>query len=208
MKLLKGIWLPVLAVLAPFAAAKKDEPLVKETDFSSELLNIFYFDDSNVAMLVELDSEKVFRSTDAGKSWAQVKDDGKDMRTIGIVRNPFDKNVAVVLGEREHFITYNQGEKWNKFKSEETPSLQNPLSFHAKDSKKILFHGGCENPFFGACLGKVSHCLLTTCSQANCSADICYKGRFRFAQACPRQPKDVLVGKEHRALRSGRRFTR
>ncbi|KAK7178988.1 Vacuolar protein sorting/targeting protein 10 [Paraphaeosphaeria sporulosa] len=153
MKLLKGIWLPALAVLAPFAAAKKDGPLVAETDFGSELLNIFYFDDSNVAMLVELESEKVFRSSNAGKSWDKVKADGKDMRTIGIVKNPFDKNVAVVLGEKEHYITYDQGEKWSKFKTDEAPSLGNPLSFHASDNKKILFHGGGNDCFFGACLG-------------------------------------------------------
>lgn len=164
MKLFKGIWLPALAVLAPFAAAKKDEPLVEKTDFGSELLNIFYFDDSDVAMLVELESEKVFRSSDAGKSWDKVKADGKDMRTIGIVKNPFDKNVAVVLGDREHFITYDQGEKWNKFTTDEAPSLGNPLSFHASDSKKILYHGGGIDCSFGACLGTVRCCL----SEQNC----------------------------------------
>ncbi|KAF1969163.1 vacuolar protein sorting/targeting protein 10 [Bimuria novae-zelandiae CBS 107.79] len=149
MKLLKGIWLPVLAALAPFVAAKKDAPLVETTDFDSELFNIFYFDDSDVAMLMKLDTETVYRSADAGKTWAEQK----GMRTIGIVKNPFDKNVAVVLGENKHWITYDKGEKWNEFTTEMRPTPSNPLSFHAKDNKKILFHGdeGCS--FFSVCLG-------------------------------------------------------
>lgn len=158
MKFLKGIWLPALAVLAPLAAAK-DGPLVAETEFGSELLNIFYFDDSDVAMLAELESEKVFRSTDAGKTWDKVQNDGKDMRTIGIIKSPFDKNVAVMLNEKEHYITYDQGEKWTKFTTMEPPSLNNALSFHASDNKKILFHGGGNDCFWGPCLGTVSRCL-------------------------------------------------
>ena len=159
MKLLKGIWLPALAVLAPFAAAKKDAPLVETTDFESELVNLFYFDDSDVAMLVEFESEKIYRSTDAGKSWAEQK----GMRTIGIIKSPYDKNVAIVLGEKKHWITYNQGEKWHDFETELTPALRsgNPLSFHATDSKKILFHGDDDNcGLFSVCLGKVGHSIL------------------------------------------------
>lgn len=152
MKLLKGIWLPALAVLAPCVAAKKDAPLVEPTDFDSELVNIFYFDDSDVAMLVHLNSETVYRSKDAGKSWAEQK----GMRTIGIIKNPFDKNVAVVLGEKKHWITYDQGEKWSEFETEIPPTLGNPLSFHAEDSKKILFHGDSGCSYYGVCLGKVS----------------------------------------------------
>jgi hypothetical protein len=152
MKLLKGIWLPALAVLAPWAAAKKDAPLVETTDFDSELANIFYFDDSDVAMFFQLDSEKVFRSKDAGKSWMEQK----GMRTMGIIKNPFDNKVAVVLGEKKHWITYDQGEKWTEFETEVPPTLGNPLSFHAADSKRILFHGDAGCSFFSVCLGKVS----------------------------------------------------
>lgn len=153
MKLFKGIWLPALAVLAPWAAAK-DAPLVETTDFDSELLNLFYFDDSDVAMFVKFDSEKVYRSEDAGKSWAEQK----GMRTIGIVKNPFDKNVAVALGEQKHWITYDQGAHWDEFHTEVPPTLSNPLSFHAGDNKKILFHGEAGCPFFSVCLGQVSSC--------------------------------------------------
>jgi photosystem II stability/assembly factor-like uncharacterized protein len=151
MKYLKGILLPALLALAPFAAAK-DSPAVTPTEFSGELVNIFYFDDSDVAVLAELETGKVFRSTDAGKAWKEVD----DLRTIGILKNPFDNKVAVALGDQRHWITYDRGDNWNEFKTKQPPSLTGmPISFHAKDNKKILFHA-MEDCFLTPCLGQVS----------------------------------------------------
>jgi len=153
MKYLKGILLPALLALAPFAAAK-DEPAIKTTEFSGELVNIFYFDDSDVAVLAELETSKVFRSEDAGKTWSEQKD--PNLRTIGIVKSPFDSQVAVALGEQTHWITYNRGEKWDEFQTDLPPSLTGmPISFHAKDNKKLLFHT-IEDCFLTPCLGQVS----------------------------------------------------
>lgn len=151
MKYLKGILLPALLGLASIAAAKKDAPLVADTAFESELVNIFYFDDSDVVLAVEEYSANVWRSVDAGKTWKKQD----NMKTIGIEANPFDNNVAVVLGERTHWITYDQGEKWTKFETKYPPSYGPPLSFHAKDNKKILFHS-IEDCFMTPCLGQVS----------------------------------------------------
>lgn len=151
MKYLKGILLPALLALAPFATAK-DEPAVTTSDFGGELVNLFYFEDSDVAVLAELETSKVFRSTDAGKTWDTVK----DMRTIGILKSPFDNRVAVALGEQKHWITYDRGEEWTEFETELPPSLTGmPISFHAKDNKKILYHS-IEDCFLTPCLGQVS----------------------------------------------------
>jgi hypothetical protein len=154
MKFLKGIILPALLGLA---AAKNDAPLVKDTTFDSELVNIFYFDDSDVALLAELQTFKVWRSKDAGKSWDAVK----DMRTMGIYKSPFDNKVAVALGsevtkkgDSRHWITYDQGENWREFETEYGPSLVGQaLSFHATDNKKILYHTQ-EDCFNAPCLGQ------------------------------------------------------
>lgn len=151
MKYLKGILLPALLALAPFATAR-DEPTVDVQKFDGELVNIFYFDDSETALLAEVPTSKVYRSTDAGKSWDAVK----DLRTVGIIKNPFDNQVAVVLGETKHWITYNQGEDWTEFHTQFGPSLfGQPLSFNAKDSKKVLYHE-IEDCFTAPCLGRVS----------------------------------------------------
>lgn len=151
MKYLKGILLPALLALAPLATAK-DEPIVETTPFNSELVNIFYFDDSEVAVLAELQTGKVWRSKNAGKSWSVQK----ELRTLGIIKSPFDNQVAVALGETTHWITYNQGEDWDAFDTPLPASLiGQPLSFHAKDNKKILYHT-FEDCFSAPCLGQVS----------------------------------------------------
>jgi photosystem II stability/assembly factor-like uncharacterized protein len=152
MKFLKGFLLPALLALAPFAAAKADGPLVKYQAFPHQLVNLFYFDDSNVALVVEFETGRIWRSEDAGKEWVQLND---DMQTLGIYKNPFDNNVAVAIGGRTtHWITYDQGKNWNKFKTELPASFQSPVSFNAKDNKKIIFNT-VEDMFISP-LGKVS----------------------------------------------------
>jgi photosystem II stability/assembly factor-like uncharacterized protein len=158
MKYLKGILLPALLALAPWAVAK-DGPVVESSEFNGEVVNIFYFDDSDVAILAEMETSKVYRSEDAGKTWEEQK----HLRTLGIYKSPFDSQVAVALGEQTHWITYDRGEKWNEFKTELPPSLFGmPLSFHAKDNKKILYHT-IEDCFRTPCLGQVrwgNNCYL------------------------------------------------
>ncbi|KAF2636353.1 vacuolar protein sorting/targeting protein 10 [Massarina eburnea CBS 473.64] len=159
MKYLKGILLPALLGLASLAVAKNDDPLVKDQTFDGELVNLFYFDDSDVAIATELHgTTKVWRSETAGKSWDQVK----EVKTIGIIKSPFDNNVAVALGESPdgdstHWITYDQGKSWNRFKTRYPPSfVGNPLSFHATDNKKILYHT-MEDCFTAPCLGQTMY---------------------------------------------------
>jgi hypothetical protein len=153
MKYLKGLLLPALLALASTAAAKKDEPLVATKAFGNDLVNLMYFDDSGVALLQELETGSIWRSQDAGKSWQQLE----DLRGLGIIKSPYDNRVALVLGERKHWITYNQGEKWNSFKTELPPSPQVPVNWHAQDNQKVLIHE-IENCFTAPCLGRV--CVL------------------------------------------------
>ncbi|KAF2187204.1 vacuolar protein sorting/targeting protein 10 [Zopfia rhizophila CBS 207.26] len=151
MKYLKGILLPTLLLaLGTLTAAKKDEPLVEETKFPGQITNLFYFDDSEVVILAEVDNGHVWRSENAGKDWK--KQDG--IQTLGILKNPFDNKVAIAVGEKKHYITFDQGENWNDFETELPPSITgSPISWHAWDNKKIIFNT-IEDCFTAPCLGK------------------------------------------------------
>jgi photosystem II stability/assembly factor-like uncharacterized protein len=149
MKSLKGLLLPALLALAPSATAAKDAPSVETTSFSNELVNLQYFDDSTVALVQELGSGKIYRSPDAGKAWKELKD---LKRGLGIVKNPYDNKVALVLGEDKHWITYDQGETWQDFTTKYSPSPNGPVSWHSQDNKKILINE-IEDCLFTPCLG-------------------------------------------------------
>lgn len=137
MKYLKGILLPALLALASVGAAKKDAPVVEVSNFDSELINLLYFEDSEVALISEFETGKLYRSENAGKKWKEL-----DFRALIVVKNPYDNNVAVALGERtEHRITYDRGESWRKFETKLPMSWAGlPVVFHAADNKKLLFN--------------------------------------------------------------------
>ncbi|KAF1830220.1 vacuolar protein sorting/targeting protein 10 [Decorospora gaudefroyi] len=149
MKYLKGLLLPALLALASSAAAKKSDPLVETTPFHDELVNLMYFDDSGVALVQELQAGTIWRSHDAGKGWKQVKE---VEHVLGILKNPYNNKVAIVFGERKHWITYDQGETWTSFETALPPSPQAPVAWHAKDKKKILINE-MENCMTAPCLG-------------------------------------------------------
>lgn len=150
MRHLKRLLLPVLLALASSAVAKNDEPLVETTPFSNELVNLMYFDDSGVALVQELETGNIWRSHDAGKGWKKIK----ELRGLGIFKNPYDNKVAVVLGEKKHWVTYDQGENWDRFETEYSPSPNMPVGWHAQDNKKILINE-IEDCFTAPCLGRV-----------------------------------------------------
>jgi hypothetical protein len=149
MKYLKGL-LPALLALAPSPTAAKSDPIVETTEFSNSLVNLVYFDDSSVALVQELDSNKIYRSNDAGKAWKEAKE---LKGSFGIIKNPYDNNVAIVLGDTEHHITYDQGESWKAFNTEFPATFVGPpISWHSQDNKKIMFHE-VEDCFLAPCLG-------------------------------------------------------
>ncbi|KAF2200159.1 vacuolar protein sorting/targeting protein 10 [Delitschia confertaspora ATCC 74209] len=160
MRVLKGL-LPALHLLLAInplsAAAKKNQPKLSEKTFNGGVGNVFYFDDSEVVILSEIETGDVYRSDDAGKSW----DKQKHLRTLGVLKNPYDSNVAIAIGDgKKHWITYNKGEDWHKFETKEPASfVGSPISFHASDNKKIIFSTmeDCDRDLFGrvySCLGK------------------------------------------------------
>jgi hypothetical protein len=150
MRYLKGLLLPALLALAPSAViAAKNTPLVETTPFKNELVNLLYFDDSTVALVQELQTGKIWRSPDAGKAWKEVK----DLLALGIIKNPYDNNVAVVLGETKHWITYDQGATWTDFQTDWPPTPNGPVSWHAQDNKKVLINE-IEDCFTKPCLGR------------------------------------------------------
>ncbi|KAF1911591.1 vacuolar protein sorting/targeting protein 10 [Ampelomyces quisqualis] len=148
MKYIKGLLLPALLALAPSVIAK-DAPLVTESTFSNELVNLQYFDDSTIVMVQELGTGKIYRSEDAGKRWEELKSLKKG---FGIMTNPYDNQVALVLGEKQHYITFDQGETWQDFETEYSPTPNGPVSWHSQDNKKILINE-MEDCLFAPCLG-------------------------------------------------------
>jgi hypothetical protein len=148
MKYIKGLLLPALLALASSAAAK-NEPFFEETGFENELVNLQFFDDSRVALVQELQTGKIWRSEDAGRKWKEVKELKKG---LGILKNPYDNKVALVLCEDTHWITFDQGETWKDFEIKYSPSPNNPVSWHAEDNKKILINE-IEDCLFTPCLG-------------------------------------------------------
>lgn len=152
MKYLKGILLPALLALASFAAAKKDEPLVESNKFDRELINLLYFDDSEVVLTFEFETGTVWRSKDSGKNWSKPN---KKIETVGIVKNPYDKNTAIAIGIQRHWITFDQGENWDEFDTQLPPTMYGlPVSWHRDDPKKILF-STFEDCRSLPCLGRV-----------------------------------------------------
>lgn len=150
MKSFQGLLLPALLAWAAAVAAKNNGPLVETTPFNNDLVNLMYFDDSGVALVQELETGDVWRSQDAGKGWRQIKELHKALR---IVKNPFDNQVAIVLGEQKHWVTYDQGDHWNSFETKFAPTPNVPVGWHAGDSKKVLINE-MEDCFTAPCLGR------------------------------------------------------
>lgn len=150
MKYLEGLLLPALLAWAPVAAAKSDGPLVATTPFNNDLINLMYFDDSGVALVQELETGDVWRSHDAGKGWEQIKEVNKALR---ITKSPYDNQVAIVLGEQKHWVTYDQGEHWTGFETKFAPTPNVPVVWNAIDSKKVLINE-MEDCFTAPCLGR------------------------------------------------------
>lgn len=124
-------------------AAKINKEFIKRTRFDTPLSLLQFFEDSETVLVSEPRKGIVHRSTDAGASWDQIKEIDHAM---GIILNPSDNNVAIVIGGDKHWITDDQGKHWRSFK---TPGMSlikiAPFSFHATDNKKIIINAA--SPF-------------------------------------------------------------
>ena len=133
----------LLAVLL-LVHAKKDGPTISSNKFENALENLFYFDDSNVILGHDRESNTVWRSANAGESWNKIDGQGQAGEIFDLWPHPFDNKRAYMLGfKTTHWVTVNQGETWRKFDSEVQPALfrTSPLAFHGRDPKKVIWNG-------------------------------------------------------------------
>lgn len=145
--------LPPASLLVPFfllqllwtttvhAREDKKGPVISKTKLDNPPANFFYFDDSEIILIHDREAGIILRSVDAGQTWKKAEDIDKG-KAWDVQPHPFNSKVAYVMGEAtEHWITNDQGESWVKFETAAPPSLlQQPLSFHATDSNKVLLH--------------------------------------------------------------------
>jgi Sortilin, neurotensin receptor 3,/Sortilin, neurotensin receptor 3, C-terminal len=127
--------------------AKKDMPRITHTKFDHPLVNIFYFDDSDVLLGLADKEGKVYRSTNAGQDWKVVDGDGQQ-KAWDVYPHPWDRTRAYIIGiEHTHWVTIDQGETWRKFETDASPHhFRQALAFHGRDPKKALFQGQlCEH---------------------------------------------------------------
>ena len=132
-----------LLLSAPWQSlAKKDAPTITFTKFENPLLNIFYFDDSDVLLGLDAEVGKVFRSTNAGRDWKVVDENGQE-RVWDVYPHPYDRNRAYIIGmEHTHWMTTDQGRSWQKFETDAVPyHFRQTLAFHGRDPKKAIFQG-------------------------------------------------------------------
>jgi len=137
--------------------AKKDVPSIKNTDFDFMPLDVSYFDDSDVILFNERGGHDVYRSGDAGESWAKVEGPPHG-KLYEMIMHPFDKKRAYYLTRGlEHWSTSDRGKTWESFKTTVQPSPSIPaMSFHFDDPDRIIFNGAvCEGIFF--CDEQVGH---------------------------------------------------
>ncbi|KKY25984.1 putative vacuolar protein sorting protein [Phaeomoniella chlamydospora] len=136
-----------LLQFSSFASAKNDGPRISSKAFEHPLENIFYFDDSDVVLGHDRDTNSVWRSPDAGETWDIVQGDGQKGAAWDVWSHPWDNKKAYILGlEHKHWKTDDRGKTWTSFETEATPSLfREPFSFHGRDSERVIFHGQlCE----------------------------------------------------------------
>lgn len=143
--LLGNTLVALLSLTPAISWAKKDGPTVTIKKFDNELRNVFYIDDSNVILAHDELERNVWRSDDAGETWAIVNDAGQAGESLDVYAHPWDNQRAYILGTgTEHWITTNQGKTWRKWNSgHQKAKIRDgrPFSFHGRDPKKVLWNG-------------------------------------------------------------------
>jgi photosystem II stability/assembly factor-like uncharacterized protein len=159
---MRAIRIIAVLTLALGVFAASDGPDISQKKFPEPPVNLFYFDDSETVIVLDPVKGTVFRSTDSGHEWDPIEDIPKGNVNY-IVPNPNDNQVAIALGtHKKHWITYDQGKSWREFETKDHPTQdpsQDPVSFHADDNKRILFHANEECLMF-ECIGKVCYAVV------------------------------------------------
>lgn len=151
MRLLQVATLALLC-LAPGVFSKRPDPKISSNSFKTHTADLFFFDDTDTVLTIEREPGLIYKSNDAGASWSLLEDLSPG-DPIAIYRSKFHPQLMIVIGrEKQHWITRDQAKTWQSFKSPHHPSLLNPVSIHADDPDKILFH--MQEPCIG-CPGEV-----------------------------------------------------
>ncbi|ORY56692.1 vacuolar protein sorting/targeting protein PEP1 [Pseudomassariella vexata] len=126
----------------------KNTPDVKATDFEHFPTNLNYFQDSDVVLFQDLNAGAIWRSPDAGATWAKVDEIDK---AFVLIMHQYDSNRAYVLTKGvTHWRTHDRGKTWHTFFTDAELSIFRGdwLIFHATDPDRILFNGmDCQSIF-------------------------------------------------------------
>lgn len=130
--------------------AKKDQPTINVHKSDSYPLNLNYFQDSDVVLYQDQDAGNVWRSPDAGVTWAKV--DGVDEgKAAVLVMHEYDPNRAYILTKGVyHWKTSDRGKTWDTFYTDAQLNIyrRDWLVFHAGHPDSMMFYGiDCESIF-------------------------------------------------------------
>lgn len=136
-----SLWTSVLA---------KDEPTFYVKEFDHYPQNLNYFDQSDIILFQDVQTQNVWRSPDGGMTWNRVEEipDGK---AFALVLHEFDNNRAYILSEStSHWRTEDRGKTWKTFFTDSEFNIfrSEVFSFHATDHDRIIFNGmDCKGIF-------------------------------------------------------------
>ncbi|KAJ3276766.1 vacuolar protein sorting/targeting protein PEP1 [Terramyces sp. JEL0728] len=84
-----------------------------------------------------IESNKIWRSEDEGKTFKQVE---SVPSVSGLIPHPYEKKTAFAFGENDYYVTVDRGSTWRKF-SPPRPidaPYSSALSFHPNDPNRII----------------------------------------------------------------------
>ncbi|OJD19790.1 hypothetical protein AJ78_00290 [Emergomyces pasteurianus Ep9510] len=125
------------------SANKADRPKITASKFEHEPVNLFYFDDSDTVMFQDGKNGDVYISRDAGAKWEIVDVAAMKGQAWSLLSHPRDRTKAYVLSKGgRHWVTDDQAKSWREFSVDvELSRYQFPLSFHGKDSNRVIISG-------------------------------------------------------------------
>lgn len=134
----------------PYSHAKDSKPKIASSEFDVPLQPIYWFDDSDNLIAFDRNDRNVYVSKDAGANWSLVSSEGQENKAFSMWPHPHDKRKAYIVGtDGDHWVTSDRGLTWRKFTIESGLNrFHDAFAFHARDSKKVIFHGiRCESIF-------------------------------------------------------------
>lgn len=141
-------FLPLLRLLGSPSPAD-DELDLTETRFTGPIQDLYFFPESDIAILRESGTERLFRSTDVGRVWKAVTDipAGESWTLVPHPRNP--RSLIILGPSTQHWITEDWGNSWTSFQVDGNLAPvhgEDSLAFHPVDGSKIIINGGrCDN---------------------------------------------------------------